>query len=104
MKTNREQLIANEAMCCMKSYIVEIMRSHFDGGDMTEMNNRIKAMIKEVIEDHYLGEDRIREICQEEIENIDYEDKMREIAQEEIAGIDAEQLLRGQTMTITFES
>ena len=103
MTTNREQLIANEAMCCMKSYIVEIMRSHFDGGDMTEMNDRIRAMIKEVIEDHYLGEDRIREICQEEIQNIDLEDQMREVAQEEVSGIDVDTLLAGKTVTITFD-
>lgn len=103
MTTNREQLIANEAMCCMKSYIVEIMRSHFDGGDMTEMNDRIRAMIKEVIEDHYLGEDRIREICQEEVNNIDFEDQMREIAQEEVSGIDVDTLLAGKTVTIRFE-
>ena len=103
MTTNREQLIANEAMCCMKSYIVEIMRSHFDGGDMTEMNDKIKAMIKEVIEDHYLGEDRIREICQEEVNNIDFEDQMREIAQEEVSGIDVDTLLAGKTVTIRFE-
>lgn len=103
MTTNREQLIANEAMCCMKSYIVEIMRSHFDGGDMTEMNDRIRAMIKEVIEDHYLGEDRIREICQEEVQNIDFEDQMREIAQEEVSGIDVDTLLAGKTVTIRFE-
>jgi len=103
MTTNREQLIANEAMCCMKSYIVEIMRSHFDGGDMTEMNDRIRAMIKEVIEDHYLGEDRIREICQEEMDNCNLEDKMREIAQEEVSDIDIDTLLSGKTVTITFE-
>lgn len=103
MTTNREQLIANEAMCCMKSYIVEIMRSHFDGGDMTEMNDRIRAMIKEVIEDHYLGEERIREICQEEVNNIDFEDQMREIAQEEVSGIDVDTLLAGKTVTIRFE-
>jgi hypothetical protein len=103
MTTNREQLIANEAMCYMKSYIVEIMRSHFDGGDMTEMNDRIRAMIKEVIEDHYLGEDRIREICQEEVNNIDLEDQMREIAQEEVSGIDIDTLLAGKTVTIRFE-
>ena len=103
MTTNREQLIANEAMCCMKSYIVEIMRSHFDGGNMTEMNDRIRAMIKEVIEDHYLGEDRIREICQEEVQNIDLEDQMREIAQEEVSGIDVDTLLAGKTVTIRFE-
>lgn len=103
MTTNREQLIANEAMCCMKSYIVEIMRSHFDGGDMTEMNDRIRAMIKEVIEDHYLGEERIREICQEEVQNIDFEDQMREIAQEEVSGIDVDTLLAGKTVTIRFE-
>ena len=93
MTTNREQLIANEAMCCMKSYIVEIMRSHFDGGDMTEMNDRIRAMIKEVIEDHYLGEDRIREICEETAQRI---------AEEEVSNIDAESLLRGMTVEITF--
>jgi hypothetical protein len=87
----------------MKSYIVEIMRSHFDGGDMTEMNDRIRAMIKEVIEDHYLGEDRIREICQEEIQNIDLEDQMREVAQEEVSGIDVDTLLAGKTVTITFD-
>lgn len=103
MTTNREQLIANEAMCCMKSYIVEIMRSHFDGGDMTEMNDRIRAMIKEVIEDHYLGEDRIREICQEEMDSCNLEDKMREIAQEEVSGIDVDTLLAGKTVTITFD-
>lgn len=103
MTTNREQLIANEAMCCMKSYIVEIMRSHFDGGDMTEMNDRIRAMIKELIEDHYLGEERIREICQEEVNNIDFEDQMREIAQEEVSGIDVDTLLAGKTVTIRFE-
>ena len=103
MTTHREQLIANEAMCCMKSYIVEIMRSHFDGGDMTEMNDRIRAMIKEVIEDHYLGEERIREICQEEVQNIDFEDQMREIAQEEVNSIDVDTLLAGKSVTIRFE-
>ena len=103
MTINREQLIANEAMCCMKSYIVEIIRSHFDSGDMTEMNDRIRAMIKEVIEDHYLGEDRIREICQEEMDNCNLEDKMRDIAQEEVSGIDIDTLLAGKTVTITFD-
>jgi hypothetical protein len=87
----------------MKSYIVEIMRSHFDGGDMTEMNDRIRAMIKEVIEDHYLGEERIREICQEEVQNIDFEDQMREIAQEEVNSIDVDTLLAGKSVTIRFE-
>jgi len=95
MKTNREQLIANEAMCCMKSYIVEIVKSHFDSGDITEMDDHIRKIVREVIEDHYLGEDRIREICEEIAQGI---------AEEEVSNIDAESLLRGQTMTITFES
>jgi len=93
MTTNREQLIANEAMCAMKSYIVEIVKSHFDSGDMTEMNDHIRKIVREVIEDHYLGEDRIREICEETAQRI---------AEEEVSNIDAESLLRGMTVEITF--
>jgi Arc/MetJ-type ribon-helix-helix transcriptional regulator len=93
MTTNREQLIANEAMCAMKSYIVEIIKSHFDSGDMNEMNDHIRKIVREVIEDHYLGEDRIREICEETAQRI---------AEEEVSNIDAESLLRGMTVEITF--
>jgi hypothetical protein len=93
MITNREQLIANEAMSAMKSYIVEIIKSYFDSSNMAEMDDHIRKMVKEVIEDHYLGEDRIREICEE---------IAREIVEEEVSNIDAETLLRGTTIEITF--
>jgi uncharacterized membrane-anchored protein len=80
-------------MSAMKSYIVEIIKSYFDSTNMEEMDDHIRKMVKEVIEDHYLGEDRIREICEE---------IAREIVEEEVSNIDAETLLRGTTIEITF--
>lgn len=100
---NQEQHIANEAASYLKLYIVEVIKSQLNSGDMNDLNDHIRSIIKEVIEDHYSDEDRIREICQDEVNNLHLEDRMREIAQEEVSDIDIDTLLSGKTVTITFE-
>lgn len=101
--TDREHTIASEAMVYIRKYIVEIMKAQLDSDNMTELNDHIRRIVKEVVEDHYLNEQSIIEICQNEIENLHLEDKMREIAQEEVSDIDIDTLLAGKTVTITFD-
>lgn len=105
-RLHRENVIVGEAMFYIKKYIDEVIRNHIANKviqDEINIKETILLYVKEVVEDSYLGEDRIREICQEEINDYDFDEKIRDISQEEIAGIDADTILTGKTMTVTFE-
>jgi len=104
-KLHRENVIVGEAMFYIKKYIDEVVRNQLKSKVMTDeidIKETILLYVKEVVEDSYLGEDRIREICQEEINDYDFDDKIREIASEEVESINVEALLDGTSVRISF--